>query len=364
MRIIHIVDHVGRVNYGIWSAAVILTPWLLENHIVKSEIWFPAETLPETMPDFYGAEPVPLANTKVNQALKTANERGLNVADTIIITHGTWRYPTLWGKVLKRAGYKWQYVPHGMLEPWSMQQKAFKKKLYFHLIELPAARAADMVRAVGAPELVNLRKYFPKAVLRPNGVPLQAYPEKDWHGKRHVLFMARLHHKKGIIPLMKAWLKSDLNRNDQWQLVIAGPDDGELGTLQELLAQNPETNIQYLGSVYGAQKQEWLLNSHFYALPTVSEGFPTSVVEAMQAGLVPLTSKGANFPEAMEAGLMVELTQEEKDIVSALHAIAQFSEQEYHALSTKCKAFINQGYTLDVLGQTAFQDFQKLLKAV
>ena len=364
MRIIHIVDHVGKVNFGIWSAAVILTPWLLENHAVKSEIWFPADTLPDPIPDFYGAEPVALPNTQVNQALNTATERGLNSADTIIITHGTWRYPTLWGKVLKRAGYKWQYVPHGMLEPWSMQQKALKKKLYFNLIELPAARGADMVRAVGAPELANLKRHFPKAVLRPNGVPVKDYPTKNWHGKRHVLFMARLHHKKGVIPLIKAWLKSDLNRHDQWQLVIAGPDDGELSTLNTVLDQNPGTNIQYLGSVYGVEKIQWLERSHFYALPTVSEGFPTSVVEAMQAGLIPLTSKGANFPEAMDAGLMVELTQAENDIVSALNAIAQFSEQEYQTLSNRCKDFINQGYTLDVLGKTAFNDFQQLLKAV
>lgn len=359
MRVINIVDDVRKVNFGIWSAAVITTPWLKENANVISEIWFPADTAPTPLPDFYGAEPVALTDTSALGLKRLIGERHLDPKNDIICTHGSWRYPTKWGHALRKLGYTWVYVPQGMLEPWSMSQKAAKKWLYFRLLEQRMVRKASLVRAVATPEMANLKKHFHNVELLTNGVPAKSFPSKEASAPHTVLFMARLHHKKGILPLVEAWKASALNQHKDWNLVIAGPDDGELSKLEPLLADI--SNATYIGSVYGADKEALLARAQYYALPTASEGFPTSIVEAMQAGLVPLMSPGANFPEATAAGLGVELEQDVNSIAAALNQIARWSQEDYLKRSDAVREFIATNYTLDAVAPVQLKVWKRLL---
>ena len=359
MRVINIVDDVRKVNFGIWSAAVITAPWLKSAHGVSSEIWFPAATAPDPLPDFYGATPVPLADTSGDGLKGMLLSRGLNPKEDVICTHGSWRYPTKWGHTLRKQGFVWVYVPQGMLEPWSMQQKALKKWLYFQLMERRMANQSSLIRAVATPEMANLKRHFRHVCLLTNGVPDKVFPVKSASAPYTVLFMARLHHKKGIVPLVQAWQASKLNKHPDWQLVIAGPDDGELANLNQLLPACP--NARYVGSIYGAEKQQMLESAQYYILPTASEGFPTSIVESMQAGLVPLMSPGANFPEATAAGLGVELEQEVGSITKALNDISIWTQEQYLQRSAAVASFIQQNYTLDVVAPLQYKTWTELL---
>ena len=359
MRIINLVDTIGKVNFGIWNAAISTADALNERHGISSVLVYPEDDDSHVAAGRFDTYKIKsLDNGGLKQMVKDLK---LNKQQDVIATHGTWRFATLWGAQLKSMGFKWVYAPHGMLEPWSMEQKWLKKQVYFHLKEKPAGKKADLVRAVSSVECRNLLEWFDKAVHIANGTDSIDYLNIDKPtDKLHFLFMARLHYKKGVLPLVQAWLKTCGDRANS-MLTIAGPDDGELPHLQELIANNQPCNIKYVGAVYGEEKVRLLSNSHFYVLPSHSEGFPTSVVEAMNYGCVPIITKGCNFPEAETAGLAIMTTPEVSDIVESLNAALGKSEEELSIIAANCHAFIDKYFTTVSIADKQAATFAKLL---
>lgn len=358
MKIINFVDNLESVNFGIWNAAV-STAEELSQQGVHSEIWFPQI---ERIPDIKAVKLVALTNLSVS-AVADKIIQGYDKCETVIVSHGCWMYPTKIGYALHNKGYKWIAVPHGMLEPWSMQQKKFKKLIYLYLIEKRMLHQADAIRAVGTPELYNLRRTYSSNNLHliPNGTEETVKIEKDWEKPLRFLFMARLHHKKGIVPLVEAWASSLLHNNAGYKLIIAGPDDGEKENMHKAILRNGSTNLEYVGPRYGREKEELLKNTHFYILPSYSEGFPTSVLEGMQNGLVPIITEGCNFPEAFENEMAIKISPAIEDIVSGLNQVALYNEAELNLVSQKVQEFVCANYSLKHIAEMQNKFYQKLL---
>jgi len=365
MRIINIVDRLDRVNFGIWNAAIATAGELQARHGVVSEVWFPAAGNEARESELNGARPRALPSTSRTQLESTLREAGLDPARDLIVSHGCWQFPTRWGLALRKRGFRWVAVPHGMLEAWSLSQKRIRKWLYFHLAERRYLHQADRIRAVGQPEFETLRKSFGSRVTWiPNGVPSLSRPldptakPAGWN----FLFMARLHHKKGLIPLVRAWLDSSLARRADCQLNIAGPDDGELPVLRALLEKPGEArNIRYLGAVYGQEKQAQLEQNHFYVLPSHSEGFPTSVLEAMQYGLVPLITSGCNFPDVFERSLGIRITPEAERIRQGLEEAMHLDRESWSRLAREAHALIESRYIYPQLADEQNSLYNELL---
>lgn len=366
MRIINIVDRLDRVNFGIWNASIATAGVLKDTFGVSSEIWFPESTREAEENELNGALARGLSRLDRQELGKTIQLAGLDPSSDIIVTHGCWQYPTRWGRILKAGGFPWMAVPHGMLEQWSVSQKRLRKWIYFHGIEKPALRKADKIRAVGRPELDSLKKVFKaNLVWMPNGVPSSNDEsttfEKPLH--RTILFMARLHHKKGVLPMLEGWKASQLCNREGYRLRIAGPDDGELQKMEAFLKANSSVgNVEYLGPVYGEKKEILLRESHFYLLPSHSEGFPTSVLEAMLNGLVPVISKGCNFPDVFEKGLGIEVAPSTDSVRDAMNRILSVDLATYTELSAKSRAYIRENYTYDILAAKQFDFYKRLLK--
>lgn len=354
INILNIVDNIEQVNFGIWNAALSTSKELLDQGYV-SWILHPEMENPPQLP----CNTIPVNTFKGLKLLQLLNKNGLKPRNTVVVTHGCWRYPTRLGHFLKKNGFRWMYVPHGMLEPWSMKHKYIKKILYFKLYEKRISQKADIIRAVGRPEKRNLENFYTNVQLIPNGI--------DYHNETNLknnetitfLFMGRLHHKKGIVELVKGWKKSDLNNNDLYQLLIAGPDDGALHELYPILKNCG--NIKYLGGVYGKNKEDLLHSSHFFVLPSHSEGFPTSVIEAMSYGLVPLISQGCNFPEAFEKNLAIHLFPDIDQITLQLNNCKQMSIENIQKLGNQNKSFILEHYTNQKIANIQQETFYHLI---
>jgi len=359
IRVINLVDSIAKVNLGIFNAAIITAAELKSNHNVDSEIWYPADTAEDVLPDFNGATPVALQSLDTAYLQKVIQERNLSPATCLIISHGSWRYPTKWGAKLKSMDYKWMHVPQGMLEPWSMAQKAFKKKLYFTFVEKPAMRNADVVRAVSSSEGKNLRSVFSRVILLPNSVKLAQAGEKPNDGVVHYLFMGRLHAKKGILPLVKAWLASSLKNNPNAILHITGPDEGEAEKIGPLLA--GVTNAKYYGGVYGEKKAAFLAQAHYFVLPTQSEGFPSALVEGMMKGALPIITTGCNFPEIEKKPFCELITTEEYSIKQALERTSAENNTSRIEKAKESWSFISSNYNTAHQAKVQFDFFSKIL---
>jgi glycosyltransferase involved in cell wall biosynthesis len=158
-----------------------------------------------------------------------------------------------------------------------------------------------------------------------------------------------LNYKKRLIPLIEAWNSSSLAGNSDIELIIAGPDDGELKNLKEILSLHPNGNIKYVGAVYGDKKKEILDSSHFFLLPSLSEGFPTSVLEAMQHGIIPMITDGCNFPEAFDADVALRIGTGKDEIRSALENTLAMEEKSLKIRSLRIREFARDKYSLPVI---------------
>ncbi|MFZ5940781.1 MAG: glycosyltransferase [Bacteroidota bacterium] len=360
-RIINIVDSLLPLNYGIWNAAA--GPWReLEARGIASEIWYPADernaALPEGLPGFE------LPSLQLPEVQKWINRRQLSPESTLIVTHGAWQYPTRWGREFARLGFQWWYVPHGMLEAWSMNQKKFKKLLYFQLAERPAVKHASLIRAVGSPEQARLRRMFSRDItLIPNGInKAEALCEKSFDGPVRFLFLSRMHHKKGLVPLVGAWLSSSLAGDPGFELLLAGPDQGEGEKVRQMLDGSEVRNVTLSGAVYGEDKDRLLAASHWFVLPSQSEGFPTSVLEAMQYGVIPVISEGCNFPEAIEAGMAIRTGISAEEIRPVLEECSRMNREEILERSRKVQSFVTEHYSLEVIARRIAEELERLRK--
>jgi glycosyltransferase involved in cell wall biosynthesis len=137
----------------------------------------------------------------------------------------------------------------------------------------------------------------PVAVI-PNGIdlpeitPLRHIDTRE----RVVLFVGRIHPKKGLDPLVRAW-KQVSPLFPQWQLRILGPaergHDDALRSLAKLLSAD---RIEIGGPVYNSAKLDAYRKADLFVLPTLNENFGTTVAEALAAEVPVITTKGAPWP--------------------------------------------------------------------
>jgi len=353
-NIIHIVSSLERINFGIWNAAFFGADFLRAKYGVNSIAL--VCSLPTTPPPdapvtihFIGTQPI------AESVVSLLNSLQIKIDESIVVSHGCWLEPTRIAHYLKRNGYQWIYVPHGMLEEWSMKQGRLKKFLYWHIVEKRLVKMADRVRAVSKEELKNLHRLFvDKLVLAENGVKAEILKVKP-ADKIVFLFMARLHFKKGVVPLVKAW-RSVMADRLNLRLVIAGPDEGELMNISPYLG----GNLQYVGPVYGNEKRHILENSHYYILPSSSEGFPTSVLEAMSFGLIPIVTTGCNFPDIFTHHLGHEIQPNEQSIATILQ---QLSYVPFDEISSRQNSeFIQANYSEEKIGNDLYVMYRSVRK--
>lgn len=346
--IINLVDFLSPVNFGIWHAAIATAGPLKEKYGIESILVAPVSDFPFPSDRFPDVKFISIENRDTQFAEQFLKK--WNPATTIVATHGCWQFPTRWGAKAKSMGFKWVYTPHGMLEPWSMSQKWLKKRIYLELKEKPLAQTATIIRAVGSPEKENLSRWFLHVQLIPNGIyTSDIFPIERRELPIKVLFLARLHHKKGVMPMVEAWENSSLWKNTNYQLIIAGTDDGEQSKLEKFLLNQGESNIQFLGPAFGEDKERLMKSCHFYILPSVSEGFPTSVLEAMAAGLVPIITTGCNFPEAFAEHRAVETEPNLQALTQTFDSLSLAQEINRLTLARKNQLWVSQRYSWEII---------------
>jgi glycosyltransferase involved in cell wall biosynthesis len=232
-----------------------------------------------------------------------------------VIVNGLWQYQGYASrKVLHGTRTPYFVFPHGMLDPWFKQKyplKHWKKWTYwpwgeYRVIRDAAAtlftceeekllapqsfwlyRAHSVVTGMGtmAPEvdLAEAKQQF-----------LQAHPELL--GKRIVLFIGRIHPKKGCDLLIQAFAKIFSSSHD-WRLLMVGPDQlGWQGELEQMAGTLGIANrITWAGPRMGSGKWGPIAAAEVFALPSHQENFGIAVAEALACGKPVLISNKVNI---------------------------------------------------------------------
>jgi glycosyltransferase involved in cell wall biosynthesis len=235
-----------------------------------------------------------------------------------VIVNGLWQYLSFaaWRRY-GRSRIPYFVFPHGMLDPWFKETfplKHLKKWLYWPWADYRVLRDAAAVIFTSEEEQLLARKSFwlyraheevsPLGVESPAPISPQAresffqrFPQL--RDKRVLLFLGRLHQKKGCDILIDAFAQT---ADDSVSLLMAGPDQlgwqAELQQCVDRLKLGPR--VVFPGMLEGEMKQAALEVSDAFVLPSHQENFGMAVVEALAAGLPVLISNRINIWREVE----------------------------------------------------------------
>lgn len=294
----------------------------------------------------------------------------------IIHSHGLWMYPGFAARD-SAAGLACPLVvsPHGMLEPWALKNARWKKRLAGRLFENNNLRRADCLHALCSAEAENFRLYGltgPIAII-PNGVDADEFQQPvnpdalaekfpGIEGRPCVLFLSRLHPKKGLENLLQAWRRLVPDFKD-WCLLIAGSGQPDYEReLKRFVKDNDlEPSVLFLGPLYGEAKRQALCSAKVFALPSFSEGFSMAILEAAAARVPVLLTPECNFPELSRAGAAVEVAPQVADIERGLRQLLGLDETHRVEMGRLGLELVKRAYTWPVITKQMCQVYEWLL---
>jgi glycosyltransferase involved in cell wall biosynthesis len=215
-----------------------------------------------------------------------------------------------------RRGVPYTLLLNGMLDPWSLAQKRWKKRMglfvlgYRKMLDRAAFLHAgndDEVR------LIRPMRLKPEVCVIPNGIfveelsPLPpagsfARSHPELRSRPYVLFLSRLHYKKGLDYLADAFAKV-ARRLPDIMLVVAGPDGGaEAEFRRRVAALRIADRVVICGPVWGNDRLAAMADAACFCLPSHQEGFSLAITEAMGCGLPVVVSEGCHYPQVAQAG--------------------------------------------------------------
>lgn len=279
----------------------------------------------------------------------------------IVHINGIWS-PQNWGfqKVAQELGIKVILSPHGMLEPWILAQNPWKKKLGLFLYQNIAIQRAVCLHATAQMEADNIRNLGFKTpiFIIPNGIDLSDIKEvKEYYGTKKMVFLSRIHPKKGIELLLEAWRNSN---TEAWTLEIAG--NGDENYIQKLIRSAADIkNVIFVGAKYGEDKWDFLRSADVLILPTHSENFGIVIAEALAVGVPVITTQGTPWQdlEINQCGWWINLSVEV--LQKTIEKVTYTSSKTLEKMGNQGRKLVAEKYEIKVVTNEILGLYQKVL---
>ncbi len=296
----------------------------------------------------------------------------------IIHNHGLWMFPNLYARqVALKHDLPLVISPHGMLESWSLNRNQNQKRLAWLLYEHKNLVSASIFHATSINEAHSIRRLGfrqPIAVI-PCGVDvpldkhavsrsvlIQRFPELS--EKRWLLFLSRIHPKKGLENLLEVWHKIS-SQFPEWQLVLAGPVSTDIYQKDiEKLVDELELNqkVTFTGMITGELKASAISNADLFVLPTYSENFGIVIAEALAYGIPVITTQATPWQELEQhqCGWWIENTQQA--LTQSLTEGMQLSTEERSKMGQQGRSLIESRYSWQITSQQLADVYRWILK--
>jgi glycosyltransferase involved in cell wall biosynthesis len=336
-----------------------------------------------------GAEVVPLGPARGSYrhcpALRPWLDANLSRFDAVFV-HGLWQNP---GRAIHRAtrarGIPYFVYPHGMLDPWFRRAypgKHLKKWIYWQLVERHVLRDAAAVIFTCEEEKRLARQSFSpyECVERVVNYGTSGAPDGDaarqikaW--KNHcpelgdrpfLLFLGRIHPKKGVDLLLHAYQKLATNHEAPPALVVAGPTENpELLQHLQILCKNlpAKAAVFWPGLLQGDEKWGALRAADAFVLPSHQENFGLAVAEALSVGTPVLLSQQVNiWREIVTDGAGIAAPDTAEGTTSLLAEWHGFSPDQRAVMRTRAADCYSRRFNITAVAHSFLSVAQPFLR--
>ena len=348
MKIVHVVPHINQEASGV---AAVLSPLAnrLSGYGHKIEILCLA-----------GGNPIPNVDLTVYRqwpvfnrfAVSTDCARAMRLkAREVDIIHNH----SLWSMVNIAAGWavpglkaKLVTSPHGTLSSWALKRSHIIKKILWPLQSRVLSKA-DLLHATSGEEYEDIRNLGFQApiMIVPNGIDIPEITDPCVPAEtdtRTLLFLSRIHPKKGIDRLLHAWSALQ-SRHHDWRLVIVGRGDtAHVEEVTSLASSLDLERVDFPGPLYGAEKSRAYLAADLFVLPTHSENFGMVVAEALAHGTPAVVSQGAPWAGLETEGCGWWVEHDVPTLTASLDAAMSLPAEQLTEMGAKGRAWMARDF--------------------
>ncbi len=320
----------------------------------------------------------------------------------VVHNHGLWLAANYYARrAANEAGKPLVISTRGMVEDWSLRRAVVRKFVAWQLFERQNLESAALFHATSESEAeaiatalrikMKIKIKEPRIVVAPNGVDIpEQIPNREalearfakLRGKKWILFMSRIHPKKGLWELVKAWMQMRGSHAD-WELVIAGPEQDK-GYAEKVRAEFKGEGV-WTGELGGEEKWAALGNAGFMVLPSYSENFGIVVAESLAAGRPVLTTTGTPWGEAAKPPIKIKIKMKMKmkgddngqsmnleetgcglicevnDLNEALRKIMSFSDAQLEEMGRKGKKMVGERFSWKAAAEKVVDAYKELV---
>lgn len=272
----------------------------------------------------------------------------------------------LFQKVCINQRIKVLLSPHGMLEPYILKRNYLKKRLALSLYQKKAIQSADYLHATASAELSQIRKlgFSCPAMIIPNGIDASEVIQKsDFRTQeieKNILFLSRIHPKKGIEILIEA---INFLNDPNLKITIAG--EGEATYINKLKNLCIEKEVDHLfnfvGGVYGEEKWKLYAQADLFVLPTYSENFGIVIIEALAAGVPVITTQGTPWEELVvnKCGWWIDLSAPK--LVETIREALALSQKDRAQFGENGIRLVQRKYRIQAVAQRTFEFYKNIV---
>jgi glycosyltransferase involved in cell wall biosynthesis len=310
-----------------------------------------------------------LRHLRCSSGLLQALHHGAAGVD-VVHSHGLWLMPNI--AAARAAGYvgkPFVCSPRGMLAPAALAFSRLKKRVFWRLLQGSAVRQAACIHATSEEEYREIRAFClaqPVAIIR-NGIDIPEFPAGEpvpRTGRRSLLSLGRLHPKKGLDTLLRAWAKVETHYPD-WRLRIVGPAEaGQDQALRALASALGLARVSIEGPLYGDAKQTAYRDADLFVLPSRNENFGLTVAEALAAGVPAISTRGTPWSGLESEGCGWWVDQGVEPLAVALTQAMALPRESLQAMGGRGRTWMARDFSWDRVARDMLDVYRWLIGAI
>lgn len=277
--------------------------------------------------------------------------------------HALWSYSALAAATWCRKAKKPLLLSsNGYLDKWALSQSRWRKKAALRLgfdkvlkgasaIQVNSIEEAKCVRDLGldAPiVMISNGVHLPK--IASNASSTLSAVNRDNGQQKTLLFLGRIHEKKGVHLLVEAWAKLANNAAlKDWRLSLVGFSRAE--SSYELFIKNQVRNlgisskVQCSEGIYGAESDRVIASCDAFILPSYSEGASIAVLRAWSHGKPAVITPECGFPDAIENGICLSISTSVDSIENGCLRLINLSDEDLIELGTRSRHWVEKKHS-------------------